>query len=73
MKTMTDVWREQGREQGREAGARRTILRFASRRFGEPRAEQRARLEVVHDLDRLDRITDAIDRAANWDELLNVA
>jgi hypothetical protein len=54
-----------------EMNARRTlILRAGRKRFGQPTAETEAALQTITDLDRLDRMFDALDDVKSWDELL---
>lgn len=59
-----------GEARGRIIGARATVLRQASRRFGAPSAEQGAALNAITDCERLERVSDRVIEAANWDDLL---
>lgn len=51
-------------------GAHRIILRQARKRFGAPPAADEALLRSFTDVDRLERISDAISTAESWAELL---
>lgn len=50
--------------------ARRLLLRQGRKRFGEPDAATVAALEAITDLDRLERMSDAVLDAPGWTELL---
>ena len=65
-----DEGKEIGLKQGQLRQAHRTLLRQGRRRFEPPTADTEATLLAIKDLDRLDRLTDAILTAASWDELL---
>jgi predicted transposase YdaD len=76
IKTATDVWFEEGlsrgREEGREEGVRKTLVRIGRRRLGEPTAAQLHTLNEIRDVERLERMSDAIDEATSWDSLLAI-
>jgi hypothetical protein len=62
---------DEGRDMGRLEGlAQRLLLRHGSRRFGEPDHTTEKSLLAITDLDRLDRLTDAVLTTTNWRELL---
>jgi hypothetical protein len=57
-------------EEGAIRQARRTALRLGTRRFGTPSPQSEQELNSIDNLERLDRITDAIPTAQSWHELL---
>lgn len=57
-------------EEGAVRHAHRTLLRQGRRRFGPPSAANEGALLTITDLDRLDRLTDAILTVDSWEELL---
>lgn len=59
-----------GRAQGELRRARRILLRQGRQRFGNPDARTEQELDAISDLDRLDRLTDAILKVESWQELL---
>ena len=59
-------------EKGRREEGHRVLLRQGSSRFGEPDAVTEAALRAIRDLDRLERMIDAVLTAASWQELLAV-
>ena len=59
----------QGREEGRRQGARDLLLRLTVQKFGPPDAPVVARLNVA-DLAELNRLTDRVLSADDWDDLL---
>jgi predicted transposase YdaD len=61
---------QKGRQEGRQEGQVCVLLRQGRRRFGPPTAADEAALLAITDLDRLDRLTDAVLTAASWHELL---
>ncbi len=65
-----DEGKEIGLKQGEIRQAHRTLLRQGRRQLGPPTADVEATLLAIKNLDRLDRLTDAIQTAASWDELL---
>jgi Domain of unknown function (DUF4351) len=58
--------------EGREEEARRLLLRHGTRRFGTPDAAIMAAVEAIHDVDRLESLTDRIfdATAVDWNDLL---
>jgi predicted transposase YdaD len=61
---------ELGRQEGQVRQAQSGLLRLGRQQFGRPRvADERAVLAIT-DLNRLNRMTDAILTAASWAELL---
>ena len=63
--TMYDVWAEKTRQ-----STIRILFRAGSSRFGRPSPEIEAELQNIEDFDRLDRIADAIGKAADWQEVI---
>ena len=62
---------DEGRDIGRLEGlAQRLLIRHARRRFGVPDHTTETTLLAITDLDRLDRLSDAVLTAAGWRELL---
>lgn len=57
-------------EEGGVREAQRIILRQGKKRFGPPDETITATLSAIKDLDRLERLSDAVLGAANWQELL---
>lgn len=57
-------------EEGERRWCIRTLLRLGRTRLGEPDATEEAQLKSIRDLDRLDRLTDAILTAKSWPEFL---
>jgi hypothetical protein len=76
--TMAQAWFAQGKADGKaEAkaewkaeGARGIILRFGQKRLGAPDANAIATLNAIADFDRLERISDQLEFASSWSELL---
>ena len=73
--TAYDVWVEEslakGRKEGRLEGEINLLLRLGARQFGAPDAETKRALQVLQDLERLERMVDAILTAKSWQELLS--
>jgi hypothetical protein len=65
----TNAWDEMIYE-GELRALRRCVVRFAQKRMGKPTREQETTLSEVLDSERLERMLDAVQTAANWDELL---
>jgi len=61
---------EKGRLEGRLEGEIKVLLRLGSRQFGAPDAPTESALRAIQDLERLERMTDAIFTAKSWQELL---
>ena len=59
-----------GLERGRLQHARTMLIRFVRKRLGEPDEATRAAIEGTTDLDRLERMLDRHDTAADWADLL---
>lgn len=57
-------------EKGIEKGRQDSLLRLGQRRFGSASKEIEMRIRSIHDVDRLEALTDRILDAQNWDELL---
>jgi hypothetical protein len=57
-------------EEGEIRHGHRVILRQGHARFGQPDAETEGELKAIRDLDRLDRLIDAVPKATSWQELL---
>jgi hypothetical protein len=57
-------------EEGGVREAQRIILRLGKRRFGNPDEATIKELSSIKDLDRLERLTDEILGASNWNELI---
>ena len=55
---------------GAERQAKKTILRLGEARFGPPTDAQKQKLDVIEDLDRLNRLTDRLLKVKSWDALL---
>jgi predicted transposase YdaD len=62
--------RQEGRVEGRVEESHRLLLRQGSKRFGVPDAATEATLLAIHDLDRLERLADAMFNAQSWHEFL---
>jgi predicted transposase YdaD len=69
-----DLYEEKGRQEGRQEGrleeSHRMLLRQGRHRFGAPAPDAEEALRSVRDLDRLERLADAILTANTWQELL---
>jgi hypothetical protein len=57
-------------EKGEIKNSHRLLLRLGRQRFGNPDATTEAALTAITDLDRLERLADAILTAKSWSELL---
>jgi predicted transposase YdaD len=72
------LYEEKGRQEGRQEGlqegrveeSHRLLLRLGSKCLGAPDAVTEAALRAVRDLDRLDRLADAVLNAQSWQEFL---
>ena len=62
--------KEEGREEGRAEALQKTVLRLGGRRFGQPNNEITAAVAAITDVDRLERLTEQLLQASNWQELL---
>jgi Domain of unknown function (DUF4351) len=63
---------KEGFQEGREEEARRLLLRQGTRKFGKPDAAIIAAIEAIHDIDRLESLTDRVvdATAGDWNDLL---
>jgi hypothetical protein len=57
-------------DEGRVEEAQKIIRRLASKRLGSPDQTAESTLRAIDDLERLDRIIDRLDDAADWQDLL---
>ena len=58
-------------EEGEIRNSHRNLLQFGRKKFnGEPDEQLKATLFAIRDLDRLERMVDAIWTAASWKELI---
>ncbi len=62
---------EEGRAEGRVEALQKTVLRLARRRFGEPDVQTVTSVTTIHDVDRLERLTDQLLNVSSWQELLD--
>jgi hypothetical protein len=60
-------------DEGRVEGELRILLRFGRKQLGTPSASTEASLAAIHDIDRLERMADALVTAKSWEELLATA
>ena len=58
------------KEEGRAEALQKTVLRLGGRRFGEPGKEIAVDVAAITDVDRLERLTEQLLQASNWEELL---
>jgi hypothetical protein len=58
-------------EEGGIRHSHRHLLRLGRQRFGPPDPSTEAALKAVTDMDRIDRMFDAVLTVSNWEELLN--
>jgi len=61
---------EEGKIEGKMEASREHVLRLGRRKFGPPPPAVQSALEVVSDVERLDRLVDRILDASNWEDLL---
>ncbi|HTU19500.1 MAG TPA: hypothetical protein VMG10_15675 [Gemmataceae bacterium] len=66
-----ELYEEEGREEGRLEESHRLLFRMAWNRFGAPEAGTEAVLRAIRDLDRLERMADALLPAKSWQEFLS--
>lgn len=64
---------EEGELRGELKRSHLLLLRQGRKQFGAPDAETEANLKAIRDLDRLERLADAILSAKSWPELLATA
>jgi predicted transposase YdaD len=62
--------RAEGRVEGRAEEARRLLRLLGDRRFGPPDARNRAAIESLTSVERLEQLTERLLEASGWDELL---
>jgi hypothetical protein len=62
--------REEGRQEGRVEESHRLLLRLGHTRFGKADDGSESALRAIRDLDRLERLADAVLTAQSWQELL---
>lgn len=65
-----ELFEEKGRQEGRLEESHRLLLRLGWNRFRAPEVEIREALHAIRDLDRLERMADAVLTAQSWEELL---
>lgn len=74
--TYADVLHQQGKAEGKAEGkvegARAVLLRFGRKKFGEPDAATLQTLESITDVERLERLSDAMLDVHSWTELVAV-
>ena len=64
--------RAEGLEKGRLEGVRATVLRQGRRKFGKaPTKKQRAEMDAVADLARLEALAERVLEVSSWADLLN--
>ena len=71
--TAFDEWIEEGELRGEVKRSHRLLLRLGRTQFGVADAVTEAGLTSIKDLDRLERLADAILTAKRWQELLATA
>ena len=62
--------RPKGRLKGRSRKPERILFRLGRKRFGQPKAAIKAKIEALTDLDRLEQLSDRVLDAKSWDELI---
>jgi hypothetical protein len=65
-----ELYEEKGRMEGLAKGRVDLLLRIGRNRFGKPDAAVEADLRAIRDLDRLERLGDAVLTAHSWQEFL---
>jgi predicted transposase YdaD len=68
--TMYQMIHRRGEERGRTREAQETLLRLAGKQFGQPTPQIELSVRSVSDRPRLERMTDRLSLAADWDDLL---
>ncbi|HTU91495.1 MAG TPA: hypothetical protein VMF69_15540 [Gemmataceae bacterium] len=63
-------YEEKGRQEGRVEERHRLLFRMGWNRFGAPEASTEAALRAIRDLDRLERMADAVLTVRSWQEFL---
>ncbi len=64
-----DEGRIEGRTEGEVRGVRATIIRLGRRRFGSPGEAVESALQAITDLERLERMSERVLDAADWQDL----
>jgi hypothetical protein len=67
------LYEEKGRQEGLVEASHRLLLRQGARRFGPADAATEATLRAIRDVDRLERLGDAVLTAASWPDFLATA
>jgi len=65
-----EIGLSQGLSQGLEQGLQISLLRFGRKRFGNVPPEVESRLLEIHDVPKLEVLSDRIAEVRSWDELL---
>lgn len=65
-----ELYEEKGREEGRLEESHRLLFLMGWNRFGAAEPETREALRAIRDLDRLERMADAVLTARSWQEFL---
>lgn len=65
-----DLYEEKGRMEGLVEASHRMLLRQGHTRFGKPDSTVEAELRAIRNLDRLERLADAVLTAHSWQEFL---
>jgi predicted transposase YdaD len=63
----------EGIAEGRLEEAKRILLRQGRKRFGQPKAAVKSKIDAIADLAQLERLSDRILNANSWDELIDGA
>jgi hypothetical protein len=75
--TIAQSWFAEGKLEGKLEGqseqTRKIIVRLGSKRFGQPDAGTLSQLNAITEVERLERISDRLDAAKNWADLLATA
>jgi hypothetical protein len=72
LEELREMVRAQGEAEGRVAEARTWVLRLGRQRFGKAATrKQKAQLQAITDLARLERMGDRLFQAPSWDDLLS--
>lgn len=58
-------------DMGQEKALHRILLRMGRKKLGPPSTQIESALNKIVEIDRLDRMVDALDQAKTWDDLLN--
>jgi hypothetical protein len=65
------LYEEKGRQEGRLQESHRLLLRLGTKQFGRPDPATEAALRAIGDLDRLERLADAVLTVHSWQDFLN--